>query len=151
MAGSGPSPLTGTEDERRVLAEWAAECVERILPLFERTYGHDARPRDAIEAARAFARGDIRVGIARQAALAAHAAARSAPDPAARATARAAAHAAGTAHMGGHSRHAAQYAVKAVTAAAPDDPRAPDREKEWQFANASHFVRRWLFPEEPPR
>jgi hypothetical protein len=59
-----------------MLAQWASECVERFLPLFEERHPEDDRPRKAIEAARAFARGEIRIGAARQAAVAAHAAAR---------------------------------------------------------------------------
>lgn len=144
------SPLTGTEDERRELAQWAAECVERVLPLFEARRSFDSRPRVALEAALAFARGSIRVGAARQAALGAHAAARSVGDPAARSAARAAAHAAATAHLGGHARHAAEYAVKAVHASAPGDPTAEVREKEWQYASASELVRDWTFPEGAP-
>ena len=38
---------------------FAADCAERVLPLFERERPHDDRPRKAIEAARAFARGEI--------------------------------------------------------------------------------------------
>ena len=66
----------------------------------------------------ASARGEIGIRAARQAAVAAHAAARFATDPAARAAARAAGQAAGIAHMAGHARHAADDAVKAVSASA---------------------------------
>src|SRR5690606_13529520 len=38
----------------------AADCAERVLPIFERERPNDARPRKAIEAARAYARGEIR-------------------------------------------------------------------------------------------
>ena len=61
-----------TSDQRTV-ARWAADCAEHVLPLFERSRPDDERPRQAIEAARAWARGEIRVGAARAAALAAHA------------------------------------------------------------------------------
>jgi len=46
----------------RSLALWAADCAERVLPYFEEKYPRDDRPRKAIEAARAWARGEIRVG-----------------------------------------------------------------------------------------
>ena len=113
---------------QRSLALWAADCAEHVLPHFEKKYPGDDRPRKAIEAARAWTRGEIRVGEARVAAVAAHAAARDADEGAARAAARAAGHAAGTAHMVGHARHAAAYAVAATNA----DVSAAE-EREWQF------------------
>ncbi len=95
----------------------AADCAERVLPLFESRFPNDDRPRRAIEAARAWARGEIRVGAARSAALGAHAAARDAAGyPTACAAARAAGHAAATAHVITHARAAALYADKAVAA-----------------------------------
>ncbi len=56
------------------LALWAADCAEHVLPHFEEKYPKDDRPRKAIEAARAWTRGEIRVGVARTAGVAAHAA-----------------------------------------------------------------------------
>jgi hypothetical protein len=101
----------------------AADCAERVLSLFEGKYPEDTRPRKAIEAARAWARGEIRVGEARTAALAAHAAARAvAEHPPACAAARAAGHAAATAHMAGHARYAASYAEKAAACSAGRTP-----------------------------
>jgi hypothetical protein len=38
---------------------FAADCADHVLPLFERHYPTDDRPRKAIEAARASARGEI--------------------------------------------------------------------------------------------
>jgi hypothetical protein len=38
---------------------FAADCAERVLEIFERKHPDDPRPRQAIEAARAFARGEI--------------------------------------------------------------------------------------------
>ncbi|MFY9532370.1 MAG: putative immunity protein, partial [Candidatus Acidiferrales bacterium] len=51
---------------------FAADCAERVLPIFERAYPTDNRPRKSIEAAHS----DASVALARAAALAAHAAAR---------------------------------------------------------------------------
>lgn len=106
-------PETPERAKQRALALWAAECAAHVLPLFERTCPRNHAPRTAIEAARAWVRGEIRVGAARTAALAAHAAARATNDPAARAAARAAGHAAATAHVASHSRAARTYALKA--------------------------------------
>jgi hypothetical protein len=104
--------------DQRSLALWAARCAEHVLPCFEQERPADDRPRQAIEAARAWVRGEMRCGAARAAAVAAHAAARACTLPAATAAARASGHAAATAHMPGHARAAAAYAVTAAAAAA---------------------------------
>ena len=108
----------------RLLASWAADCAEHVLPLFTANFPEDDRPRGAIAIARAWSRGETSVGEARKAAFAAHAAARSASDAAAREAARAAGHAVATAHMADHELGAAAYAIKAVRLAS----RAPDAE-----------------------
>lgn len=130
------------EQDHRSLALWAADCAERVLPYFEEKYPKDDRPRKAIEAARAWTRGEIRVGPARAAAVAAHAAARDADEGAARAAARAAGQAVATAHMAGHARHAAAYAVKAVTYAAV----ATTKERDWQYRHLPEHLRPVAFP-----
>jgi len=139
-----------TEDHR-TLTLWAADCVERVLSCFEQQHPLDDRPRNAIAAGRAWARGEIRVGDARAAAFAAHAAARCAATAAARAAARAAAHAAATAHVAGHSRHAAAYAAVAVAHAG--DPfgiagaaDAAHRERDWQYRRLAKHLRPLAFP-----
>src|SRR5450759_2105227 len=91
-----PGALTLSEDDRRVLAVWAADCAERTLPLFEVQAPSDTRPRDAIDGLRAFARGEMRIGEVRTLSAQAHAAARESGDPAAVAAARTAATAAGS-------------------------------------------------------
>ncbi len=45
--------------DSRVARVFAADCAGRVLPIFERERPGDDRPRKAIEAARAHARGDI--------------------------------------------------------------------------------------------
>ena len=119
--------------DQRWLALWAALCAEHVLLYFERERPADDRPRRAIEAARAWVRGEIRCGAARAAAVAAHAAARACKYPAAVAAARATGHAAATAHMPGHARGAAAYAITATASASPD--RIEDAisfEQQWQ-------------------
>ncbi len=106
----------------------AADCAERVLPLFENRFPNDDRPRKAIEATRAWARGEIRVSAARGAALGAHAAARDAAGcPAACAAARAAGHAAATAHVVTHARAVKTYADRAAGHAAAADREATER------------------------
>ena len=121
----------GAKDDRRLLAEWASDCVERVLPLFESRHPADPRPRQAVETTRAWVRGEVTVGQAREAAFATHAAAREASDPAARAAARAAGQAVASAHMAGHARHATSYAVAAVRHALPSG-QTPEEERAWQ-------------------
>jgi len=123
------------------LALWAAGCAEHVLPFFEEVHPDDDRPRKAIDAVRAWARGeDISMGAVRTAAFAAHAAARAAILPAAREAARAAGHAAATAHVAGHARHAAAYAVAAVIASS-SAPLAAEKEREWQRTRLPDLLR----------
>jgi len=136
-----PAALTLSERDRRVLAVWVSDCAERTLPLFEVPAPGDARPREAVDGLRAFARGELRIGEVRAFAVRAHAAAREATDPAAVAAARAAGQAAGTAHMAAHARAAAEYAAKAAGLAAPDSPTAVADEARWQLEHTTSKVR----------
>lgn len=128
--------------DHRLLASWAADCAEHVLHHFEDQHPDDDRPRRAVEQARAWARGEISMTQAREAAIAAHAAARTATD-AAREAARAAGHAAATAHMADHELGAAAYAIRAVRAAASADQRdgAGWLEREWQRAQLPDAIR----------
>lgn len=128
--------------DHRALMLWAADCAEHVLANFEdRT--HDDRPRKAVEAGRAWARGEATVSEVRTAAIAAHAAAREADNAAARAAARAAGQAAGTAHVAGHARHAAAYAVKAASSAADrtEAAGAAAAERDWQYRRLPERLR----------
>jgi hypothetical protein len=102
-------------EHHRQLTSWAADCAEHVLPIFA-ACNADERPHRAVEAARAWAKGVLSVGNARNAAFEAHSAARGAVNDAAIAAARATGHAAATAHMADHSLGAAEYALKAVEA-----------------------------------
>ena len=44
----------GVDLDRPRLVTFAADCAERVLPIFEARYPEDLRPRQAIEAARAW-------------------------------------------------------------------------------------------------
>jgi hypothetical protein len=100
----------------RSLAAWAAECAERVLPLFASRCPGDDRPAHAVAVAKAWSRHESSVKEAREAAVAAHAAARATADPVAREVARACGHAAATAHMADHELGAASYAIRAACA-----------------------------------
>ena len=133
--------------DHKLLALWAADCAERVLPLFQNAKPEDNRPCNAIKAARAWVRGDLKMTKAREAALAAHAAARNADDEPARLAARAAAHAAATAHVDSHAQHAATYAIKAISAASVvnADEEAVSAERDWQYKLLPEHLRLVVF------
>jgi hypothetical protein len=110
---------TLTDADHRLLALWAASCAEHVLHHFELVRPSDPRPRQAIEAARAWARGEIKMMQAKWVAGDANEAARDLKG-APRFAAYAAAQAAVVAHVAAHELGAAAYAIKAVRAAAPE-------------------------------
>jgi thymidine phosphorylase len=124
---------TLTDPDHRLLALWAAACAEHVLGLFESAQPHDPRPREAIEHARAWVRGEVKMMQARAAGGRAMAAAREL-----RGAPRHAAYAAGqagvVAHVAAHELGAAAYAIKAARAAAPEGEgeAAGRRECRWQ-------------------
>lgn len=136
-----PSPQSLSENDRRVIAAWAADCAERVLYLFESEAPADDRPRDGIARARAFASGDLDAAGEIRRRFVAGRAAQAVDSPAAKAAAWAAGQAAGVAHMGAHALGAAAYAAKAVGLAAPDDPSAGADEISWQLDHMSEPVR----------
>jgi hypothetical protein len=124
---------TLSDPDHQALALWAATCAEHVLDLFESARPGDGRPRAAIEAARAWARGEV--GMMQTRAEGGHAMGaardlRGAP----RFAAYAAGQAAVVAHVAAHELGAAAYAIKAVRAAAPDGQgeAAGRRECRWQ-------------------
>jgi hypothetical protein len=121
------------DSDHHLLAVWAADCAQHVLPLFEETQPNDDRPRRAIESARAWARGEVTMTQARTAAGFANAAARELGG-AARHAAFAAGQAAAVAHVAAHELGAAAYAIKAMRAAAPkgEAESAGRRECRWQ-------------------
>lgn len=117
------------------MADWAADCADRVLPLFERIYPEDDRPCRAIDVCRVWAQGGVlQMAEIRAASLAAHVAARDAArGSAAQFAARAAGQAVATAHVPQHAYGAAWYALKAIAAADPADAMSNvTREREWQ-------------------
>lgn len=120
----------------QLMALWAAACAEHVLVALWKA-DNDRRPFEAIRQARAWAGGEISVGDARQAAVAAHAAAREAKDPAAIAAARAAGHAAATAHMADHCLGAAGYALKAAQLGGI----GTEQERKWQAQQLTVSIR----------
>ena len=124
---------TLTDADHQRLALWAATCAEHVLGLFESVRSGDPRPRQAIDLARAWARGEVRMTDARTSAGHANAAARDLAG-APRYAAYAAAQAAAVGHVAAHELGAAAYGIRAVQAAAPQEERkdAGRRECRWQ-------------------
>lgn len=58
-----PKDLTLSIDERRELIVWAADCMYRLLPIFEKQYPADPRLRQGLAAVAEFNRGALSVGI----------------------------------------------------------------------------------------
>ena len=135
MAKHCGGPL-GMSDHRR-MAVWAADCVEHAIASLPKTR-IDRRVLAALKLARAWARGEIPVGEARKAALAAHAAARKAKDPVAVAIARAAGHCVATAHAADHGLGGYAYSLKAVERAGLD----VERERKWQERKLPASIRK---------
>lgn len=126
------------------MATWAADCAGRVLPLFEKAYPEDERPRRAIEACRAWVRtGVFHMDEIRRASLAAHAAAREAKEnKAACFAARAAGQAVATAHVPQHAYGGAYYALKAVAAANPANAGEEiAKELNWQSQHLPEHLR----------
>jgi hypothetical protein len=123
---------TLTDADHHLLALWAAVCAEHVLGLFEAVRPDDPRPRAAIEAARAWTRGEVMMMQARAAGGHAMGAARDLRG-AARYAAYAAGQAGAVAHVASHELGAAAYAIKARAAAAPEEADAAGRaECQWQ-------------------
>jgi hypothetical protein len=120
---------TLTDSDHHLLALWAASCAEHVLDLFESAQPEDPRPRQAIEHARAWLRGEVKMTQARAAGGHAMDAARNLGG-----AARHAAYAAGQAGAVAHELGAAAYAIKAARVAAPEgEGEAAGRlECQWQ-------------------
>ncbi len=129
MASRTREIVLSTQDLREVTGR-AAESAQEVLAVFEEAHPADPRPRDAVEAAWAFARGGERGKPLRDAAWAALRAARDAGVTAAGHAARAAMSAASAAylhpladaHQVKHVLGAAAHAARAAELVAGGDP-----------------------------
>jgi hypothetical protein len=146
---------TLTDPDHHLLALWAASCAEHVLHLFESARPADPRPREAIEAARAWARGELPMMRARAAGGHAMGAARDLRSGAAgapRHAAYAAGQAAVVAHVAAHELGAAAYAIKAARAAAGGDGAAAGRrECRWQRDHLPPAIRELVLDDQRVR
>jgi hypothetical protein len=114
------------------------DCAELALPIFEKKYPKDNRPRTAIETARKWANGEALLSEVKSAASAAYAAAHAAS--AAYAAASYAAYAADAADAAAHAAHAAYaaYAAASYAAYAADAADAAAHAASAAYAAASY-------------
>lgn len=142
------TPIPLSMDDLREVAAFAAHCAQTMLAVFENAHPADSRPREAIDAAWAFARGDKRGKILRDTAWAAMRAARESGHPAAEHAARAAMAAAGAAylhpipdaHQVKHILGAAAHAARAAEVLANDDRKVGAEHIERSIAAATPGV-----------
>lgn len=127
---------------------WALHSAPHVLEFFETRHRDEYRPRLALEAGHAWARGQIKMPVARRAILDAHKAAGEvgASDPAGEAAARAVAHASATVHA---QTHAIGLVIYGVTTFAYGSPGYPDdkdaiiaRECAWYLEQLEYWVAR---------
>ena len=123
MWGLQATPKKQKKQVECLLAAFACDCAERVLPFFEKQYPDDKRPRNAIEITRQWLRGEVTA--------AAWAAAWAAARDAARDAARAA------------SRAAAWDASMAARAAAWDATRAAAWDAAWDATRAAAWDAAW--------
>lgn len=114
----GKGPFERNSRYHRLFALRAASFADRVLHFFERERPRDKRPRRAIEAIRAWARGKRQLGMkeVRCLSLGAHAAARAAKSDRARFAAGAAGQAVAVWHAPLHALAVPWYACKATYA-----------------------------------
>jgi hypothetical protein len=140
---------TLTDHDHHLLAVWAADCAKHVLPLFESEQPSDLRPRLAIEAIRAWVRGEMSWWDSRVAGGHANAAARKLKG-AARNAGYAAGQAGAVGHVAAHELGAAAYAIKAVRESVPEDKKdeAGRKECQWQRAQLPEKIRELVLDDE---
>ena len=102
------------QSNRRVLILWALELAEETALQLAERYPEDLRPREAIDAARAWAAGEIKMPTAKQAILNCHAMAKDLTDPADIARCHAVGQACSVVHTAGHALGYPVYELSAI-------------------------------------
>jgi hypothetical protein len=134
--------------DHKILAVWAIDCAERVMPFFKKKYPRDHRPRIAIKTLKAWLdTGVFHMAVIRKASLDSHAAARDVEeDDAAKSAARAAGQAVATAHVKTHSVGAASYCLQAIHRAS--NPEKADaavaKEREWQIKRLLYLKKKHI-------
>lgn len=123
--------------DHKILAIWAIECAERVMPYFEQEFPNDQRPRQALKTLQNWIdTGKFSMAVIRKASLDSHAAAREVgKDTSARSAARAAGQAVATAHVPRHAYGSAIYAQQAIFRATKtsETEAVVIKERNWQY------------------
>lgn len=130
---------------RRVLVLWALELAEETVEGLERRYPGEDRPRQALEAARLWAAGTLKMPLARRAILDCHALAKELSDPGDMARCHAVGQACSVVHTPGH---ALGYPIYDLTALVRE--LGVDRCRDAVEARAEHYVDRLLYWQAQP-
>jgi hypothetical protein len=127
--------------DKKVLALWAADCAEHVLPYFEDKYPDDDRPRKAIQVLREWiSSGVFRMAVIRGASLPAHAAAKGKNESDAIFVAHAAGQAVGTAHVPTHALGTSLYGIRAAVAHSGNINDGL-RERDWQLERLREYAK----------
>lgn len=102
------------QTNRRALILWALELAEETAWELAEKYPEAQPPREAVEAAQSWARGEIKMPIAKQAILNCHAMAKELTDPADIARCHAVGQACSVVHTGGHALGYPMYELTAI-------------------------------------
>jgi len=130
------------QPDKKILALWAADCAEHVLPYFEEKYPNDDRPRKAIEACRKWAdTGVFKMSEIRKASLDAHAAAKITQEDDAKYAAHAAGQAVGTAHVPTHALGASLYGIRAAAAHSDIIDDGLVKERTWQLERLRKYTK----------
>ncbi len=131
------------QPDKKILALWAADCAEHVLPYFEAESPGDNRPRKAIEVCRAWAgTGVFSMAVIRGASLSAHDAARDAKgNDAACFAAHAAGQAVATAHVPTHALGSSLYGIRAAAAHSGNVDDGLIKERDWQLVLLREYAR----------
>jgi len=130
--------------DQKILAIWAADCAEHVLPYFEDKRPNDDTPRKAIKALREWIKtGVFSMAVIRRASLDAHAAAkRVREDDAACFAAHAAGQAVATAHVATHALGSSVYSIRATAAHSGNVDDGLIEERNWQLQCLLEYANR---------
>lgn len=98
----------------RTLVMWALDCARSTREEFEAKYPEERRPRKCLEHCEAWAKGEIKMPLAKRAILDAHAVAKEIDDPEYAAMCHAIGHAGATVHVETHALGLAFYELTAI-------------------------------------
>ncbi|AEV29566.1 hypothetical protein SpiGrapes_1770 [Sphaerochaeta pleomorpha str. Grapes] len=102
------------EQKHRTLVLWAFDCAQAPLTLFEIGHPLETRPRTALQTCQAWARGDVKMPVARKAILACHAVAKEHTDTVTGLLAHAIGQACSTVHVETHALGLVFYELSAI-------------------------------------